>query len=95
MRIHGKDETVAAVALATDEAMTRESYDITAADIELNSPALLKMKSTATGDIKVTLAGLEATDIVLDAADVNEANIHVIKVFKTGTTTGNDFYLWQ
>ena len=96
-RLFGKDDTVALVGGATDEAMTRESYDITAADIELNSPALLKVKDGASGNIKVTLAGKQKTDIILAAADVNESNIHVIKVFKTGTTISPDnaFLLWE
>jgi len=91
-QIHTRSENIALVAGCYDELMTKESYDITSADIELTTPALLKTKLSASGNIKVTLAG--GTDIVLAAEDVNQQEIYVKKVFLTGTTIGNDFYLW-
>lgn len=97
-RIHSQDETVAAVAVAVDEVVTRDTYTLndTATDL-LGKPALLKIKSSVTtGEIKVTLAGKTKTPITLDYSDVNEANIHVLKVWDTGTDlTTSQFYLWQ
>ena len=95
-RLFSKDESVAIVAGATDEAITRDTLTLDT-DIVLNSPALLKVKSTVTtGSIKVTLAGKKATVMTIPYSEVNEANIHVVKVFKTGTDLAiTDFYLWQ
>lgn len=97
-RILSKDESVAAVAVAVDEVVARDTYTLndTAADI-LKSAALLKVKSSVIeGEIKVTLAGKTKTVITLDYSDVNEANIHVVKVWNTGTDlTTSQFYLWQ
>lgn len=95
VKIIDKDEKVAAVTHAVDEAVARESYDLSV-DIELDEPALLKVTSTASGNIKFTYAGKNATVTTMDALEVNEANIHVIKVWKTGTTIATtDFYLYQ
>jgi hypothetical protein len=92
----GKSSEVALIAGATDELITKFSLDLDN-DIVLKTPALLKVKSTVTtGNIKVTLAGENKTVITLAHSEVNEANVHVVKIFKTGTTCLiGDFYLWQ
>lgn len=85
----------AAVAFVTDELITKDELDLDEDIVLTGNPALLKIKAaTTTGDIKVDLAS--GTTITLSYADVNEANIHVKKVYKTGTSVAiTDFYLWQ
>lgn len=95
VRIVDKSEKIAARTHAVDEAIAREGYDLSV-DIELDEPALLKVSSTASGNIKFTYAGENATVTTMDAADINEANIHVIKIWKTDTElTTSEFYLYQ
>jgi len=91
-RILLRNEGVALVAGCYDELVTKNAYDITADDITLNTSALLKVKSTASGNIKIKTPG--GTDIVMDAIDVNSQEVYVTKIYKTGTTIGNTFYLW-
>lgn len=97
-RILNPNGKFAAIAFGTSEAIAREKLtldaDITKALMKGN--ALLKVKAaTTTGDIKVTLAD-GVTVLVMSYADVNEANVHVSKVWKTGTTVAiTGFYLWQ
>jgi hypothetical protein len=97
VRIVNKGENVCAVAIVTDEAIARETLTLDA-DITstlMGGPALLKVKAAVTtGNIKVDLAG--GTAVTFSYADVNEANLHVTKVYKTGTTLAiTDFYLYQ
>lgn len=95
MQILGRKKKIIATSVGIEELVTKNSYDITSADIDLGSDyALLKVWSTASGNIKVDLAG-SGTTITMDADNVNEANVHVSKIYQTGTTIGNTFYLWQ
>jgi len=94
----GKDPKtmIACVAGAIDEVVSRDTYVLndTATSV-LTSPALLKIKSGVTNDdIKVTL--WSGTLLTMKSDDVNESNVHVKKVWDTGTSlTTADFYLWQ
>lgn len=85
---------VIGVAFATDEIITKDSLTLDN-DIVLTKPCLLKVKAaTTTGNIKVTMAA--GTDVTYSYADVNEANLHVTKIFKEGTTCLiGDFYLYR
>jgi len=96
--VSGKNKEVIVVTVAVDEAVERETYTLdNVATTLLAYPALLKIRSSVTtGDIKITLAGTEKTVLTMSYADVNEANIHVLKVWDTGTDlTTSQFYLWQ
>lgn len=97
-RILNPNGKYAGVAFAASEAIARESLTLDA-DIThtlMKGNALLKVKAaTVTGDIKVTMAD-GVTVKVLSYADVNEPNIHVSKIWKTGTTVAiTGFDLWQ
>lgn len=98
VKIVNKKENVGAVVFGYSEAIARETLTLDA-DITLalmKGPALIKVKAATTeGNIKVTLAD-GVTVLVMSYADVNEANVHVSKVWKTGTTVAiTGFYLWQ
>lgn len=79
------------ISVADDEVIARESYTL---DSDLSKPALLKIKSdTVNQSIKITL--WSGTVKTMNTDDVNEANLHVKRVWDTATVTTAHFYLWQ
>lgn len=94
-----KNKEVVAVAVGSDEVIARDGYTIDDTATNVIDTALLKISSSITsGNIKLTLAGAEKTVITMNSQDVNESNVHVVKVWLTGTDAGittSGFYLWQ